>query len=91
MRVKKVKLGEYFMLTEDRYLVDFTCGEVYELNLLGYEVIVMLRDGMEMKDIVKSISAKYSVPVERVEEDVVNFLKMLEEEGIAEVVWNEHQ
>ena len=77
------------MLTQDRYLVNFTKGEVYELNQLGYEIINALLQGKNLNEIVEEISEKYLVSREKVEKDVTNFLQVLQDEDVIEVVEDE--
>lgn len=71
---------------QDRYLVDFTRGEVYELNPIGYELVKSLYAGKELEEIIKQISQMYQMPEEKVEADVQKFLKLLENEKVVEVV-----
>ncbi len=86
MCAKRVRIREYFMLTQDRYLVDFTRGEVYELNTIGYEILKFISQGKELEEIVEQIVESYKVPRETVEKDVQKFLEMLEKEDIVEVI-----
>ncbi len=74
------------MLTQDRYLVNFTRGEVYELNTVGYEIVKSISQGKEIEELIEQIAESYKVPRETVEKDVQKFLEMLEKEDILEVI-----
>ncbi|AIU69385.1 hypothetical protein TEU_02960 [Thermococcus eurythermalis] len=79
MNVSKFKLKEFCIITEDNFLVNLSTGRVYELNTTARDFISLLQEGRDFEQACQEISRKYSIPLEQVRKDFLEFVNQLRE------------
>jgi len=84
-----IKLKDGWILTEDGFIVNLVKAEVYKVNRTGLEMLKLLQEGKDVKEICRIISQKYSVDIDTVKTDFEKFIVLLGELDIVELIENE--
>ena len=67
-------------------LLDIQQGQCFSLNPMGLRIWELLRDGTPMRALVEQISQECSVPIPELEQDVLEFIRQLQENHLVEQV-----
>ena len=62
-------------ISDSGFVFDPTTGESYSLNPLGVEILTLLKDGDDQKEITNFVLQKYEVDSDTFENDFLNMLK----------------
>lgn len=72
-----------FMADSDgAVILDLKKGKYYSLNGVGADIWAELTQGRRGNEILQSLRAKYSVPSDRLEDDLKQFMLGLQEKGL---------
>lgn len=72
-----MKLNKNIAVSENGFIFNPVSGDSFSTNPLGQEVIRMMKDQKEKKEIVKAIAEKYATDDSTIEKDLNDFFQML--------------
>jgi hypothetical protein len=72
-----MKLNKNIAVSENGFIFNPVSGDSFSTNPLGQEVIRMMKDQKEKKEIVKAIAEKYAADDSTIEKDLNDFFQML--------------
>jgi len=73
-----MKLKKDLAISDSGFLFNPTTGDSYTTNPVGLAVLELLRQGLDMEEIVEAMQAKYEVDRDTCEKDVKDYLELLE-------------
>lgn len=82
-----MKLNKNIAVSENGFIFNPVSGDSFSTNPLGQEVIRMMKDQKEKKEIVKAIAEKYAADYSTIEKDLNDFFQML----LSYQLINEHE
>jgi hypothetical protein len=82
-----MKLNKNIAVSENGFIFNPVSGDSFSTNPLGQEVIRMMKDQKEKKEIVKAIAEKYAADDSTIEKDLNDFFQML----LSYQLINEHE
>ena len=72
--------------TEDGgVLLDIHHGRIYCLNVVGSKILDLLEKGLDTVQIAAELSDAYAMDIETVSNDVLDFIRTLQEHNVLEV------
>ena len=71
-------------ISDSGFVFDPTTGESYSLNPLGVEILTLLKDGDDQKEISDFVLQKYEVDSDTFENNYYDFLNMLKQFNLTE-------
>jgi type IV secretory pathway TraG/TraD family ATPase VirD4 len=71
-------------ISDSGFVFDPTTGESYSLNPLGVEILTLLKDGDDQKEITNFVLQKYEVDSDTFENNYYDFLNMLKQFNLTE-------
>lgn len=80
-----MKIKANLAVSESGFIFDPGTGDSYSLNPIGTEILSLLKEGIDMKDIKKSILKKYDVEESTVEKDIIDFINIMKQYRLIEV------
>ncbi len=72
-----IALKKNIAVSESGFVFNPTTGDSFSLNTVGTEILKLMKDGKEERDIKNTIRAWYDIDEETLEKDYYDFLKML--------------
>jgi hypothetical protein len=82
-----MKLNKNIAVSENGFIFNPVSGDSFSTNPLGQEVIRMMKDQKDKKEIVKVIAEKYAADDSTIEKDLNDFFQML----LSYQLINEHE
>lgn len=72
-----IALKKNIAVSESGFVFNPTTGDSFSLNNVGIEILRLMKEGKEERDIKNTIRAWYDIDEETLEKDYYDFLKML--------------
>ena len=69
-------------IDDEIILLDTTTQEYFSLNGVGKDIIELIGENLSKDEIVEELSNIYKVDKTQIENDLINFIKVLEEKGL---------
>ncbi len=85
----KVKQGEGNIVSDmgdEKVMLSINNGKYYNLGEMGGEIWDLMKEPLEVKQVVNSLLASFQVERKECEEQVIAFLNHLFDEGLVEIV-----
>ena len=71
---------------EDAVLLNTRTNQYFALEEVSSRVWTLLKDGTGLREVVQTLRVEYTVPPEELEQDVLELVRQLMENGLVEVV-----
>ena len=72
-----ISLKKNIAISESGFVFNPTTGDSFTLNSVGTDILKMMKDGKDEKEIKSALSKAYELDEEALEKDYYDFLKML--------------
>ncbi len=79
-----MRLQKNIAISDSGFLFNPATGESFTVNPIGLEIINMLREGKEEKEICQSITEGYTVELQVVERDLHDFVHLIKQHQLAD-------
>ncbi|OQX97244.1 MAG: hypothetical protein B6I20_13025 [Bacteroidetes bacterium 4572_117] len=83
-----MKLRSNIAVSDNGFVFDPNTGDSYNLNYIGQEIIQMLKSNLTEKEITKTITGKYDVDDNSFEQNLFDFIGMLNHYDLLEKFGN---
>ena len=83
-----MKLRSNIAVSDNGFVFDPNNGDSYNLNYIGQEIIQMLTSNLTLKEITKAITEKYDVEENTFEQNLFDFIGMLNHYDLLEKFGN---
>ncbi len=83
-----MKLRSNIAVSDNGFVFDPNNGDSYNLNHIGQEIIQMLKSNLSEKEITKAITEKYDVEENTFEQNLFDFIGMLNHYDLLEKYGN---
>lgn len=72
-----MKLNKNIAVSENGFIFNPLSGDSFSTNLMGQEIIKMVHEQKDRKEIVKALMEKYATDESTLEKDLTDFFQML--------------
>lgn len=72
-----MNINKNIAISDSGFLFNPSTGDSFSANPIGKEIIILIKDGNSLDEIVKQISQKYAVDQDTLEKDLADFLYIL--------------
>jgi len=79
-----MKIKSNIAISDNGFVFDSSTGDSYSLNSTAAEIIQMLKSGKKEKEIIKAFTEKYDVDTTTFEQNLYDFLGMLNHYNLVE-------
>jgi len=83
-----MKLRSNIAVSDNGFVFDPNSGDSYNLNYIGQEILQMLKLNLSEKEITKAITEKYDVEENTFEQNLFDFIGMLNHHDLLEKFGN---
>ncbi len=79
-----MKIKKNIAISENGFVFDPTSGESYTLNTVGLEILNLLKEGKDQKEITRQLLKKYDVEESVLERYFYDFISLLRKHQLIE-------
>ncbi len=83
-----MKLRSNIAVSDNGFVFDPNTGDSYNLNYIGQEILQMLKLNLSEKEIAKAVTEKYDVEENTFEQNLFDFIGMLNHYDLIEKLGN---